>query len=106
VPPSPTAPDLTPGAPTGQPSAGPTVIDYTQQRTPEPSVFFPPDSDSQSEVDPLEYSGMLSPALDDPLVSAKRDERRYRILLQHDFHPSRPYIFLFRALACVDATHP
>ncbi|KAL4243264.1 Serine/threonine-protein kinase [Abortiporus biennis] len=44
---------------------------------------------SESEYEhQLEYSGYESPPPADERVAAARDERRYRMLLQHEFHPS------------------
>ncbi|KAI0070864.1 hypothetical protein K474DRAFT_1607894 [Panus rudis PR-1116 ss-1] len=54
------------------------------------SVFLPtPETDSESGYgDQLDESGYLSPVPADETVRMARDERRYRILLQHEFHPS------------------
>lgn len=37
----------------------------------------------------LDYSGYLSPEPENDRIAAARDERRYRMVLQHEFHPSR-----------------
>ena len=45
--------------------------------------------DSQSEHDHVEYPRHFSPPPPDEHAQNVRDERRYRMLLQHEFHPSR-----------------
>lgn len=46
------------------------------------------DQSTMRELD-LDYSGFLSPKPENERIAAARDERRYRLVLQHDFHPSR-----------------
>ena len=47
---------------------------------------------SSSEADKYSlWGGYESPMPREPAVAARRDERRYRLLLQHDFHPTREF---------------
>ena len=52
--------------------------------------------DSQSS-EHLEYPRHVSPPPPDEHAQNIRDERRYRMLLQHEFHPSRAY-YLYSSL--------
>jgi hypothetical protein len=76
-------------------------MEMPEQRTPAGSVFVH-HSDSSSEVHDLEQSGLLSPSPQNPFVEESRNERRYRMVLQHDFHASRAYP-TFTVLAACDA---
>lgn len=49
--------------------------------------------DSQSEHEHIEYPRHFSPVPPDEHAQNVRDERRYRMLLQHEFHPSRTVFF-------------
>jgi hypothetical protein len=75
-----------------------TIMEMPEQRTPVGSVFVH-HSDSSSEVHDLEQSGLLSPSPQNPFVEESRNERRYRMVLQHDFHASRvcPSLIVFAA---------
>lgn len=63
------------------------------------AIFSPQEGDAQEgdfddEVDDL-WDGYESPPPRDTRIAAMRDERRYRLLLQHDFHPSCKSSFFF-----------
>ncbi len=45
--------------------------------------------DSHSEYAEVEFPRHVSPPPPDQQAQMARDERRYRMLLQHEFHPSR-----------------
>ena len=45
--------------------------------------------DSHSEYAAVEFLRHVSPPPPDQQAQMARDERRYRMLLQHEFHPSR-----------------
>lgn len=52
-----------------------------------------PSSTTESESDLI--WGVPSPSDIDPEMMARWDERRYRLLLQHDFHPTRMFLVHF-----------
>jgi hypothetical protein len=68
------------------------------------SIFTP--STKSSSVDDLndfllaDYGGYESPMPADDRHAQIRNERRYRILLAHDFHPSRESCFCCRSTKC------
>ena len=49
-----------------------------------------PSTESEYEFhhEPMAESGYESPIPVDPATASARDERRYRMLLQHEYHPS------------------
>jgi len=49
---------------------------------------------SSSEWDDYAHIRMDSPPPLDEVLAKIKDERRYRMLLQHEFHPSRTFIFI------------
>lgn len=72
------------------------------------SIFTP--STKSSSVDDLtdfllaDYGGYESPMPADERIAEIRNERRYRLLLVHDFHPSRMWrLSLFRSFHSTDS---
>ncbi|KAF5362649.1 hypothetical protein D9758_009617 [Tetrapyrgos nigripes] len=70
----------------------PEPVTYTPSETSSDtsSIFTSTPSDSGDEARNalLEYDGYDSPPPANDIIAEQRNERRYRLLLQHDFHPS------------------
>lgn len=77
-------------APSHTPDPDPiTVSPVTNVARSRASSLFTDSQDSRSEVGILtDLPGYESPPPVDDLRAEMRDERRYRMLLQHEFHPS------------------
>lgn len=74
----------------------PEPVFYTPSASSSRSSIFTHTLASQSDemLDRSDYEGYDSPPPVDEKVADMRNERRYRILLDHEFHPSRTPIFI------------
>lgn len=45
------------------------------------------------------YTGYSSPPPADDIIAQIKNERRYRLMLTHEFHPSREFILLFGSIS-------
>jgi hypothetical protein len=50
------------------------------------------ESESQGSIRQLHHDGFNSPPPEDERAIQGKNERKYRMLLKHDYHPSRKYI--------------
>ena len=80
------------------------TVSTEDMKMPEPVIYTPaPSSQSSSFIMPVEspseeypnvvdFDGYDSPPPADERIANIQNERRYRLLLTHDYHPSRMYI--------------
>lgn len=103
--------DFTPGKPSFLPRLK--TSEGGEIRMPEPVLYTPSvntsrassifDSSGGSLSSVLEeqgpaFDGYESPPPATDMIAEMRNERRYRLLLTHDFHPSRAFLYFFFAL--------
>jgi hypothetical protein len=49
-------------------------------------------TDSLFDLTEINKGGLHSPLLSNDILAEARNERRYRLLLEHQFHPSRKFV--------------
>lgn len=67
----------------------PEMVIYTPVPSTRSSSFIIPASSSDEYLNVIDYDGYDSPPPHDERIANIRNERRYRLLLTHDYHPSR-----------------
>lgn len=65
------------------------MVIYTPVPSTRSSSFIIPASSSDEYLNVIDYDGYDSPPPHDERIANIRNERRYRLLLTHDYHPSR-----------------
>jgi hypothetical protein len=71
----------------------PELVIYTPVPSSRASSFvIPPSASSDEHHNVIDYDGYDSPPPLDERIANIRNERRYRLLLTHDYHPSRRFI--------------
>ena len=67
----------------------PEPVVYTPQPSSRASSLIMHDSVSEEPLSAIDYDGYDSPPPINERIAKEWNERRYRLLLTHDYHPSR-----------------